>query len=217
MKNGENYNSMLSDIIKNMLGGNPKVRRFSNEDLFWTKAAGWKQKLNFDILKLDNTPENGVTIYSTLGLSEYELRDEQNNNKPRRIELVTVIRDDTDFLELTGDIEDQLYYSEDLLMYLSCYLVFEKSYLYPGDIWINWFSKYDRFSDLEHLFFIYPTMIMNEWNSTIIDDKEIEWILCVPITQAELEYYEENGAEELEKLLLQKKINVSDLFRDSVV
>lgn len=50
-----------------------------------------------------------------------------------------------------------------------------------------------------------------------IDDQQVEFILCVPITESELVFYQKNGAEALEELLLKEQIDVSDLFRKPVV
>lgn len=214
----DKYKQKLANFIQSELGGTLKIKRLLSDQSRWTRGAGWENKLEFDILTLQNSPQKGMTTYVTLGLSDYVLRDDQNNRKPRRIELISILRDDTDFLELTGNPEDQLNFYEDSLMYICCYMVEENSYLFPGDIWVNWFSnKYQQFSDLEHLYFMYPTLLTDKIRTTTIEDKEIEWLLCIPISQDELEYYEKNGSEALEKLLLQEKVDVSDLFRESLL
>lgn len=218
MTDNKKYNHKLVNYIQNTLGRTAKIQQFSNDDLFWTKAAGWKNKLSFNILSFQDLPQKGITTYTTLGLSEYVLQDVQNNNPPRRIELISVLRDDTDFQELTGDISDKVNFCENWLMYLSCYMVNKNSYLFPGDIWHSFFSNaYDQFSNMNHLFFVGSTFTGNQLKSTVIEGEEIEFLLCVPISDEELDYCEKNGSEALEKLLVKNRINVSDLFRQTVV
>ncbi|WP_236347716.1 suppressor of fused domain protein, partial [Paenibacillus plantiphilus] len=144
-------------------------------------------------------------------------RDHENNKQPNRIELMTIYREETDFEELTGDPDDKINFSADTLMYISSYLVNENSYLSKGEVWINWFSKYEKFGELEHLYFMTPTFFENEKLPVTISGNEIELLLCVPISQEELEYFENNGASALEELLYEKNIDVSNLFRKSVI
>ncbi|GMA98787.1 suppressor of fused domain protein [Pelosinus sp. IPA-1] len=218
MVDTEKTNSKLISYIQYALESNAKIRRFFTDKSTFTRRAGWKEKLSFDILTFQNIPQSGVTTYATLGLSEYLLKDDQHNKPPRRVELVSILRDDTDFKKLTGDSEDKENFYEDQLMYLCCYMAIEGSYLFPGDIWKMYFSNsYDQFSDMEHLFFMTSTFLSKQLQSTVIDGKEIDWLFCVPISDKELTYYEKNGPEELEKLLLKNKIEVSDLFRKSVI
>jgi hypothetical protein len=210
----------LISYIQDQLGRTPKAQQYSSDKSIWTRQAGYKndKKLTFDILTLQNVPQKGMTTYATLGLSEYLLRDDSNNQKPRRVELLSALMDDTDFEKVTGDIENKENFYEDSLLYICCYMINEGSYIFPGDKWINFFSnKYEDFSEMEHLFFMTPTLLTNKLLPTIIEDKEIEWLLCVPISNKELKYLENYGPGALEKLLLKNKVDVSDLLRKSVV
>ena len=218
MVEGVKYDPRLYSYIETALGGTPQIKSIYSDKSVFSRRAGWNNKLNFNIATFQNTPKKGMTIYATLGLSEYLLRDDQNSKPPRRVELVSILRDDTDFDELTGDSEDKENFYEDQLMYLCCYMVNENSYLYPGDVWKMYFSNaYEQFSDMEHLFFMTPTFLSNKFQSTTIGEKEIDWLLCVPISDEELGFYEKNGAKALEELLVKRKVDVSDLFRKSVI
>lgn len=214
----ERAQKQLVSYIQNMLGSTPETQRISSDKSRWTKDTTWEKKLSFDILSFRNFPQEGITTYVTSGLSEYVLRDDQNGQKPRRVELISALRDDTDFEELTGDIGDKKNFYEDSLLYFCCYMVIKNSYIFPGDIWNRWFINiYEQFSDMEHLFFPTPTLLTNKIQSTTIEGKEIEFLLCVPISDEELKYYEKSGPEELEKLLLRSKVDITDLFRESVI
>jgi hypothetical protein len=213
------YSGKLPIFIKHILGGIPQIRNLSSDESFWTRAAGWEDVIDFDVLNLKNSPNMGITTNVTLGFSNYELKDQKNNQPARRLELISILKDDIDFLKLTGDIEDKIDFYENLLMYVSCYMVFENCYLYPRIIWRRFFSNYyQQFSDMEHLFFVHPKLLTDKLQQPItIDDKQIEFLLCVPISDEELQYSEKNGPEALEQLLIKGKIDVSDLFRESVV
>ena len=214
----ERFKNKLVSYIQNKLGSTPEIQRISSDKSRWTSQTPWEKSLSFDILTFKNFPKEGITTYVTSGLSEYVLRDDQNGQKPRRVELISALRDDTDFEKLTGDIGDKKTFYEDSLMYICCYMVIRNSYIFPGDIWNRWFiNKYEQFSDMEHLYLPTPILLTNKIQSTTIEGKEIQFLLCVPISDEELKYYEKHGSEALEKLLLKNKVEITDLFRKSVI
>ncbi|NLW47283.1 MAG: suppressor of fused domain protein [Firmicutes bacterium] len=220
MLNGNvNYSSKLPIFLEKTIKAKSVMQRIKSEESQWTREAGWKNYA-LDIMSFHNSPLEGLTTYITMGLSEYELRDNQNNRPPLRVELVSVLKDNTDFDQLTGNCNDKKSFYEDALIYISCYNIIKEDYLAPGDVWIRFFSnKYQyQFSDLEHLFFMRPILLNDKLIEPIqIDDQQVEFILCVPITESELVFYQKNGAEALEELLLKEQIDVSDLFRKPVV
>lgn len=209
----ELYNKKLINVLKKNIRGKSNIKRFSNYDLPWTREAGWENKLEFDIFNVTCPSNERISIYASVGLSDFgESIDQKNRN-----EFITFFKNDTNFFELTGELEDRNIYSENLLMYLCCYSVNENDYLKPGDVWINWFSRYDEFnSELEHLFFVKSDVLFNNLSSKI-EDYQVDWLICVPISQEELEFYEEHGAQALQELLIEHDVDISDLSRESLV
>lgn len=204
--------------VQNLFNKPVETETIRSDKSIWSAGAGWKNKLSFDILTVRNTPNKGVTTYITSGLSEYELKDDQNNKPSRRIEFISVLKDNTDFQKLTGDPTDEISFYKDNLMYLTCYMINELSYVFPGDVWNGFFTNsYQKFSKVEHLFFMHPKLITNRFQPFMIDDKEIEMLLCVPITQKELDYCQKNDSAALEKLLVDSKVDISNLFRKSLI
>lgn len=203
-----------------VLGDTPHIHTLDSEQRSRTKGL-WKNKLSFDILSYENTTSKEITSYSTLGLSDYELRDNKNNGQPARIELLSALKKDTDFLELTEDPDDKEMFYEDSLFYIACYLVNENDFIWYGDTWVNFFSnEYQAItdhSDMEHLFFMSPTLLSDKLKPIEIDGNKINWLLCVPISEAELQYRNNKGPDALKELLINNKIDVSDLFRNSVI
>lgn len=211
---------MLFKRIYGVLGGIPQIRQFESEQRNVTKGL-WGKALQFDIASFQNSPRAGVTSCTTLGLSDYELRGDQNKKPPHRIELLSAIRDDTDFLKLTEDPADKECFYEDSLFYIACYLVNKNEYITYGDTWINFFSnQYQAFADhseLEHLFFMPPELLSETLKPSAFQGSSVNWLLCVPISGAELDYCDKKGPDALQSLLIGKRIDVSDLFRRSVV
>ncbi len=211
-------NLKLYNYVQNLFEETVEAETIWSDKSIWSAGAGWENKLSFDIMTVKNTPNKGVTTYITSGLSEYELKDDQNNKPSRRVEFISVLKDNTDFQKLTGDPSDEISFYKDNLMYLCCYMVNESSYVFPGDVWNGFFTNsYQKFSKLEHLFFMHPKLITDKFQPFMTDDKEIEMLLCVPITQKELDYYQRNGPEALEKLLVDSKVDISNLFRKSLI
>jgi antitoxin YqcF len=210
----------LLNRIQGVLGGIPQIHHFESEQRDMTRGL-WGKSLEFDIASFQNAPRAGMTTCVTLGLSDYELRDDKNKKPTHRIELLSALRNDTDFLKLTEDPADKECFYEDSLFYLACYIVNKNEYITVGDTWINFFSnQYQAFADhseLEHLFFMPPVLLSDTLKPAAFQGHSVNWLLCVPISEAELDYCGRKGPEALQELLIRKKIDISDLFRKSVV
>ncbi|WP_427125588.1 suppressor of fused domain protein [Priestia megaterium] len=93
----------------------------------------------------------------------------------------------------------------------------ENDYSKPGEVWINWFSRYTKFnSELEHLFFVEWKIFFRDMSFEIEGD-EVDWLLVIPITDQELTFYEEKGSQALQELLVENNIDISNLFRESLL
>lgn len=220
MQYNDDNQKLILNILHAELGGTPHIQKLDSEQESITKGL-WSKHLFFDMLTLNNAPHDGITTCSTIGLSEYELRDDKNRKPPIRIELLSVLRDDTDFLKLTEDAADKELFYEKQLFYTACYLINKNDYIAYGDTWINFFTNtyqvmYDH-SDMEHVFFMPPTLLSNKLKPVTIDNQQINWLLCVPISEAELQYCIKNSPDALNDLLITNQIDVSDLFRKSVI
>jgi len=204
------YQKKLIHTFKNKIPQDVTIKRLSNNDVPWPREAGWEDKLEFDILAFELNDQ--TSVYASAGLSGAESYLDK-----KRYEFMTLYRKDTNFLELTEDVEDQNLYSENLLMYLCCYSVNENDYSKPGEVWINWFSRYTNFnSELEHLFFVESKIFFHDISFEIEGD-EVDWLIAIPITDQELAFYEEKGPQALQDLLVGNNIDISNLFRGSLL
>lgn len=214
-------NQILANALFSSLGPISNIQTLDSETQIRTKGL-WNKQCILEILSINNAPYQGTTLYSTWGLSEFKLRNE-NNKQTIRIELLSTLRNDTDFTKLTENESDKEMFYESSLFYLACYLINEPEYIDYGDTWINFFSnEYPAFTDhsaLEHLLFMPPEPLLttNKFKESEIDGEKINMMLCVPISEAELKYRDKNGPVALQELLIKKNIDVSDLFRKSVV
>jgi hypothetical protein len=50
-----------------------------------------------------------------------------------------------------------------------------------------------------------------------LENKTVNWLLCVPISEIELQYKNKNGFDELENLFEKNGVDVFDLDRKSVI
>ena len=70
---------------------------------------------------------------------------------------------------------------------------------------------------MKHVFFTSPFLWENKLESLKLETKTVNWLLGIPISDAELDYRNENGVDALERLFEEKGIDVFDLERISVV
>lgn len=49
------------------------------------------------------------------------------------------------------------------------------------------------------------------------DQKVVTWLSLVPISEAELEYLDDNGSDALESLFEENSIDIFDIYRESVL
>jgi hypothetical protein len=65
--------------------------------------------------------------------------------------------------------------------------------------------------------FLPPFLWEDKLTSLKLASKTVHFLLCVPITEAELAFKIRNGTSALEKLFEEQEINIFDLDRKSVV
>lgn len=72
-------------------------------------------------------------------------------------------------------------------------------------------------SEMKHLIFVSPFLWENKLMPLDLGTKTVNWLLCIPISENELEYRMKNGASALEDLFQEKDIDIFDINRNSVI
>lgn len=71
-------------------------------------------------------------------------------------------------------------------------------------------------SQMKHVLFVTP-FLWEDIKTLEFPDKKVAWLLAVPISENEYLFAQEKGTEMLEKLFEQKKIQVFDIERKSIL
>lgn len=174
-------------------GAKPQVNRY------WDEA----DNAFVDLMACENQPNEGVTSYGTIGLSDHPL-----------------VQDDREFpvrLELVGAAASGYEIFPNILTTAAFYVINEKWFCCPGAILRNVVDMYEPSLAMKHLMFVSPFLWEDELRKTDFGAKSVAWLLAVPISESEREFAEQNSPEALEDLFEQHQIDVFDLSRKSIL
>jgi hypothetical protein len=155
------------------------------------------------LLEATDSPVEGVTSVSTVGLSDHSL-DLMVDGKQLRVELVGACASDTAVFP-------------NMLSTCAFYVINSHHRCGPGAIFENVVSMYDSCLDMKHVLLVPPFLWEKEFETLEFPDRTVTWLQVVPISEGERLYALEHGAEALENLLEEREIDVLDLHRQSEV
>lgn len=171
------------------IGGTPSVFAYYNSD----------RKKSIDILTSSGTQYAKVDIFSTLGLSNVDI-GLTSDKKQVRVELIGV---STAGDEICANI-----------LATACFEIMDKKECYFGMILPDIVSEYDQNSETKHIMLLSP-VFWDGYHSLETEEEIVTWLLCVPITDAEKVYVEENGIDSFEDILSQQDGDITDRTRKS--
>lgn len=186
-------NKKIAGHISAVFGGNPEITRYSDES----------GKRTIDVVCCANAPQEGIDSFSTVGLSDQEQCIEGVDGS-LRLELVGACRSGN---EVFGSV---------LANAAFCSLISGWP-IHPGAIFADLVNHYDASTTLEHVMFVEPFAWNEELEAIQLPDKEVLWLMMIPISEAEAAYAEKHGGEALEDLFEKNEIDVFDWERKSVV
>jgi antitoxin YqcF len=187
-------NKKIAKQVAAAFGGMDKVIEFKHDKI---------KTLTVDILSQPDCPEDDITAYSTIGLSdqpmpgadgtgEYEVRLELCAAAPTAAELFPNIISSAAF-----------------------HIIKSKALYAPGDALPGYVAEYYPDTTVPHLYLTAP-FLFDKLNKVLkTPGKNVAWLLAIPISDAELEHLEENGDDSLEDLLEAKEVDIFDLGRES--
>jgi antitoxin YqcF len=147
-------------------------------------------------------PQQGLTSYATLGLSDFPLFKGREEYQAR--------------LELVGACSSSCESFGNIVATAGFCVINSKWFCAPGTIFPNLVSMYCLSSTMRHCMFVSPFIWEEELRTLYLPDKTIAWLLLVPISEAEYQFAESKGSRQLELALEMKQIDMFDIERPSI-
>jgi len=190
-------NKKLANYITNIVGINEIIDSHYDED-----------KKNFiDIFTCDDPRYPRIKICGTIGVSDYPNKIEMNDNSFINIPIELLIGGYAESKMLTN-----------ILSTAGFYITNNGWECQPGSVFMRIIEMYFETSEMKHIMFISPFL----WEDKLLkplklETKTVHWLLCIPISDKELEYKMENGASALEDIFQEKDIDIFDINRNSAI
>lgn len=162
---------------------------------------------SIDVLDLVDPLDRNVKFYCSVGVSDcpniIEMKDGSTINIP--VELL---------IAAYKDFEK----APNILSTCGFYMINDRRECQPGSVYKRMVETYYPGSDMKHIMFTRPFLWEDKLEPLQVGDKNVSFLLCIPVSDAELEYRNDNGVNALESLLFgQKNIDIFDLDRKSVL
>lgn len=193
--------SEISDVTKTIAKHTAMVFGVEKPPIYRYHADNRKSSLH--VMEAADCPQNGVTSYATVGLSNYPL-----------------IRNGETFdvrVELLGACDSRTVGFGNVLSTLGFCIVNSKWFCAPGVIFPSAVDMFQLSSTMSDIYFAHPFLWNDKFDSTIFGGVKIAWLLAVPVSQRETEYARRYGPAQLEALFSARDIDIYDLNRPSVV
>ncbi len=186
-------NKRINKVLKDAFKGKPKYSRYADEE----------EKSIIDILACVDSPQEGITSYGTLGLSDYSI-GKQVDNVPLGVELVGASQSEFDVFPN--------------IMSTCAFNVINSHFrCEPDTIHKNVVDMYIN-SPMKHILFGNPFLWEEKLETLYFQPRKVvAWLLLIPISDDELIYADLKGMEVLKNLFEKEQINIFNLYRESVV
>ena len=187
------YKAEIFKIIHNEIGLAPKVVSYLDDE----------EKTSIDIYIGEDRPDFGLTTYSTIGLSEYSIDLIDKKNIPIRVELIAVCESQVDkFANVIASCAFDIIKNN-----YSCS---------PSTVNMNAISLYYDNLEMKHIYYTMP-YLWDGLQGIELGGNVVNWLLAIPISENELRFLDENGADAFEDLLEKHEIEIFDIYRKSIV
>ncbi|QBH01546.1 suppressor of fused domain protein [Xanthomonas oryzae] len=171
----------------------PSITRFYDE----------QRVSDIGILVAPNSPEDGITSYATIGLSDHPLMRGGKEFSSR--------------VEMLGLCDSAVQGFDNIISTLAFCVIKSKWFCAPGIIFPDVISMYKISETMSSVYFASPFAWGNRFSSAEVDGLRVAWLMAIPISDAESKLAQTLGSAELEKLLIDHKIDVADINRNSVI
>ncbi|AGX44481.1 suppressor of fused domain protein [Clostridium saccharobutylicum] len=188
-----NENKIIAKSAFDAFGGKPLVTKYWDD----------KKENSIDILSCSDRPYNGITSYSTIGLSSYSI-GYKADTVPLRVEIVGACASGVDCFR-------------NIVASCAFNIMNTKFKCYPGVIFENVVKFYMPDCFMKHILFISPFLWDDRLKTLSFEDKKVAWLLAIPISEEEFKYAKDKGSDALEELFEEKQIDIFNLNRKSIL
>jgi antitoxin YqcF len=189
-------NKSIAKLALTAFGNNPeaKVINYREDD---------NKESCIPILICPNSPDDKLPSYSTIGLSDYPMFQNQTEF-PVRVEIV-------------GACSTVIKWFPHLIAACAFHVAHSGWLCRPGAVLENANSNCSEDSNFKHVYFTAPFLWEESLTTLNFPTKQVAWLLAIPITNQEYDYIKVNGDEKFEDLLELKEVDIFDLNRQSAV
>lgn len=189
-------NKNLSNYITNIVGINKVIDRHYDED-----------KKNFiNIFTCDDPLYPRIKICGTIGVSDHPNKIEMNDNSFKNISIELLIAGYAEFNMLANILSTSGFY------------ITNKGWeCQPGSVFMRIIEMYFETSEMKHIMPISPFLWAGKLEPLELETKTVHWLLCIPISDKELEYKLKNGTSALQDIFQEKDIDIFDINRKSAI
>jgi hypothetical protein len=187
-----NQNKLIAKTALQSLGGNPQVNKYWDDN----------KNQSIDILSTLDRPYDGVSSYSTIGLSDWHIGYSVEEKQLRT--------------EILGASATEFDSYPNILATCAFFVINSKFSLSHGHVFENIVNLYYPESEMKHILFNSP-FLWDGLHNLDFPDKVVTWLMAVPISEKKYLLKQEKGLEALESLFEQEDIDVFDIYRNSVL
>ena len=187
-----NENKIIAKTALHAFGGKPSVSKYWDEN----------NVSNIDMLTTVNRPFDGVSSYSTIGLSDHSI-ELTVDETPLRIEIVGASA--TDYEQFPN-----------ILASCAFCIINSKFSVSHGKVFRDIIKMYYPNTEMKHVLFVSP-FLWEDLKTLEFSNKKVAWLLAVPISENEYLFAQEKGTDSLEELFEQEEIDIFDLERESIL
>jgi antitoxin YqcF len=186
-------NKIIAKSASLAFGGKPSVSKYWDDN----------NASNIDILSTVNRPFDGVTSFSTIGLSDHSIELTVELMKPLHVEIV-------------GASATEYEPFPNVLATCAFCIINSKLSVSHGKVFRDIIKMYYPNSEMKHVLFVSP-FLWEDLKTLEFPNKKVAWLLALPISENEYLFAQENGTDSLEELFEQREINIFDLERESIL
>lgn len=186
-------NRTIARTALKAFGGEPEVFEYWDEN----------KESSIDLLSTINRPYDGLTSYSTIGLSDYTI-GYSVDEMPLRAEIVGACATEYEFFP-------------NILTTCAFFIINSEFSVSPGKIFEDIIQMYYPDYEMKHVLFMSPFLWEDSLKTIDFEEKKVAWLLAVPISENEYLFAQEKGTEKLEELFEQEEIDILNLERRSTL
>ena len=160
------------------------------------------EQASIEIIKCPDSPFEGVTAYSTLGV--YKCQN-----------LLTADNKELN-IEFMGICDSRNNWFDGLLSTCAFAMIKGKVRAHPYEVYKDIIPIYQPNIDMKHILLIPPFSLKSDLGTIETDKRVITWLMLNPISENEYTFMQTNGYQKLINAFVEANIDIYDLYRKSI-